>query len=93
MYERPPTYPRAGSSIAAQLDHERAAAAVDDLLDLPLEIYPVFPLARTVWGMRADVSAYDTAYVALAAGLDALLVTTDDRLARTARRHCRVADL
>ena len=76
-----------------ELGTTRAAEAVEDLLDLPLEVYPLSPLARAMWSMLADVSAYDAAYVALAAGLDAQLLTTDDRLARTARRHCRVVDL
>ncbi|WP_151526987.1 type II toxin-antitoxin system VapC family toxin [Serinicoccus kebangsaanensis] len=76
-----------------ELTEARAAEAVDDLLDLVLHFYPVTPLARRMWALRGAVSAYDAAYVALATGLDATLVTTDRRLARTAALHCTVADL
>ncbi|HLR97398.1 MAG TPA: type II toxin-antitoxin system VapC family toxin [Jiangellaceae bacterium] len=75
------------------LSATRAGEALDDLLDLPLEVYPIAPMVRTVWSMRADISAYDATYVALAAGLDAPLVTTDRRLARTAGLRCSIASL
>src|SRR5690625_6919717 len=73
------------------LSATRAGEALDDLLDLPLEVYPIAPMVRTVWSMSADISAYDATYVALAAGLDAPLVTTDRRIARTAGLRCSIA--
>ena len=36
-----------------------------------------------VWDMRENLTAYDAAYVVLAEALNAPLVTTDARLART----------
>lgn len=74
------------------IDPGRAAQAVGDLVDLPVELYPLAPLTEAVWALRADITAYDASYVAIAAALDATLVTTDDRLARTAVRHCPVVD-
>ena len=76
-----------------ELSATRAGQALDDLLDLPLEFYPLAPIVRTAWSMRADISAYEATYVALAEGLGAPLVTTDHRLASTARRHCTIAAL
>lgn len=76
-----------------ELTPERAAQAVDDLVDLPVELWPLAPSTRDVWRVRADVTAYDGVYVVLAAELDAVLVTTDGPLSRTAARYCSVADL
>lgn len=49
------------------------------------------PLLARIWELRDNVTAYDAAYVALAALLDAPLLTGDARLARAARAHCEVA--
>ena len=40
------------------------------------------PLLERVWQLRANVSAYDAVYVALAEALSEVLVTGDRRLAR-----------
>jgi predicted nucleic acid-binding protein len=40
-----------------------------------------------IWQLRTHVTAYDAVYIALSEALDAPLVTTDVRLART-RGHC-----
>ncbi len=52
-----------------------------DLLDLDLELYGHEPLVRRAWRLRGNLTAYDAAYVALAEGLDAPLLTTDENLA------------
>jgi predicted nucleic acid-binding protein len=39
-----------------------------------------------VWELRANLTAYDAAYVALAEALEAPLLTRDARLARAAHR-------
>lgn len=40
-------------------------------------------LLGRIWALRDSLSAYDASYVALAEALEAALVTTDDRLARS----------
>lgn len=48
------------------------------------------PLLRRVWELRQNIAAYDASYVALAESLKAPLITSDMRLARTAREYCEV---
>ncbi len=50
----------------------------------------VGPLTVTAWRLRHDVTFYDALYVALAIGLDRPLLTSDAKLAVTARQHCEV---
>jgi len=59
----------------------RARAALDLLLGFPMERYTHEPLLSRIWELRANLTAYDAAYVALAEGLRAPLVTCDVRLA------------
>jgi len=59
-----------------------ARAAVDALSRVPLERYPHPPLRERMWELRHQLSAPDSAYVALAEALAAPLLTTDRRLAR-----------
>ena len=72
------------------LDLERAATALRDYLSIRITRYPHIPLAERIWELRANLSAYGAAYVALAEALDAPLVTTDARLARTPGHRARV---
>jgi predicted nucleic acid-binding protein len=65
----------------AQLTDEDAVNAVRDLRDLNLTRHAHEPLLDRVWALRANFSAYDAVYVALAEMLDASLVTCDRRLA------------
>ena len=68
----------------------RADAAMVDLADLPITRHPVEPLMPRVWGLRADVSPYDAAYLALAEGLGAPLLTLDRRLHRAVATSAEV---
>jgi predicted nucleic acid-binding protein len=65
-----------------------AAAAMRDLLALPVELHPFEPFAGRVWELRDTVSAYDAWYVALAEALDAPLATLDTRLAQAPGPRC-----
>jgi len=62
----------------------RAQEALQDYLDLPLIRHGHQGLVHRCFQLRDVLSPYDAAYVALAEGLGADLVTADRRLARTA---------
>jgi predicted nucleic acid-binding protein len=64
-----------------ELDAERARQALDLLAVFPLTRYTHEPLLARMWDHRENLTAYDAAYVALAEGLRAKLVTRDARLA------------
>jgi predicted nucleic acid-binding protein len=70
---------------------DAAAQAHHDLLDLPIDLWPYETLAARSWQLRGNLSSYDAAYVALAAELDATLVTLDRRLAAAPGLPCAVA--
>ncbi len=69
------------------LPQHRAEAAVVDLRDLPLTRHGHLALLERILELRANVSAYDATYVALAERLGAELLTADGALARAARAH------
>ena len=75
---------------AGSLSASRGEIAVADLDDLPVIRHPHGELVERIWQLRADVTAYDAAYLALAEALDAPLVTQDARLARAAGHTARV---
>lgn len=52
---------------------------------MTIDRYPHRPLDDHVWRLRHNLSTYDATYVALAAALDAVLVTNDARLAAAPR--------
>ena len=51
------------------------------LADFPINRYPHEPLLDRMWALRANLTAYDAAYVALTEALGARLLTRDERLA------------
>ena len=68
----------------------RGREALTDLVDLSIRRYPHQVLLPRIWDLRANFTAYDGAYVALAVALDAPLLTRDQRLATAARQYARV---
>ena len=72
--------------LAGELPAARAAQALDLLTTMPLMRHPHGPMLSRIWALRDNLTAYDAAYVVLAEGLGATLVTCDARLAR-ARGH------
>ena len=73
-----------------RLDAGQVSAAVDDLLDLAIEIYPTGPLLRRAWDLRENVTAYDACHVALAEALGCPLLTADARLSRAGSPTCNM---
>lgn len=58
------------------------ASALTDLAALDLTLHGHDVLLPRIWELRANLSAHDAAYVALAEALRAPLLTFDSRLAR-----------
>ena len=77
-------------ALSGDLKTTRAAEALQDFLDLPIERYPHDLFLIRIWQMRHNVTAYDAAYIALAEALDAVLITTDVRLASASGHDARV---
>ncbi|MEM9608629.1 MAG: type II toxin-antitoxin system VapC family toxin [Actinomycetota bacterium] len=73
-----------------RLTTERADAALNDLLSFPLRVFPTGPLLRRAWELRENVTTYDGCYVALAEGLEAVLLTADIRLANAPGPRCEI---
>lgn len=77
-------------ALAGILDASAATLAHADLVALPIDLFPHEVIANLVWELRANITAYDGAYVALAETLAAPLITLDERLARAPGTHCRM---
>lgn len=67
--------------LKGDLTDDRFRSADDDLLALPITRFPTGPLMLRAFELRANVTAYDACYVALAEALEYMLVTSDQRLA------------
>jgi predicted nucleic acid-binding protein len=65
------------------LSADRASGALSDAVELPILRYPHGPLIERAWELRGHLTIADGVYIALAELLDATLVTSDSRLART----------
>jgi predicted nucleic acid-binding protein len=76
--------------LAETITARRFSAAIGDLGDLSFDRYPTLPLMRRAYELRANVTAYDAAYIALAEALECRLVTADGRLARAPGTHCEI---
>lgn len=76
--------------LAGTVTDQRFAAAVEDLGQLDLDRYPVLRFMRRAYELRANVTAYDSAYVALAEQLGCELLTADRRLAGASGPRCAI---
>jgi predicted nucleic acid-binding protein len=72
------------------LDRTGATQAVEDLEDWPAERFGHRLLLARAWDLRGTVRGWDAMYVALAEALDAVLLTTDGRLAAAAGPNCSI---
>jgi predicted nucleic acid-binding protein len=75
---------------SARFDADRAAAALEDLADFPATRHAAEHLLPRIWQLRDTMTVYDATYVALAESLDAPLLTTDEKTARTYRHSATV---
>ena len=73
-----------------EISLQRAERAFEDFSQLIIERHSHAPLLPRIWELRDSMSAYDAAYIALAEGLGAPLLTCDARLARAHGHHANV---
>ena len=76
-----------------RFDEDRADRALDILERGDLHRHEHTPLLRISWELRHVISAYDAAYVSLAAVMSVPLVTTDRKLASVPGLPCAVEAL
>ena len=76
--------------LSGKISRLESTSAHGDLLHLRIELYPFRPFAGRVWELRANLTAYDAWYVALAEELDWPLLTLDHRLSRATGPRCEV---
>ena len=69
---------------------QRALTVLADLQTMRLSRRSHGPLLNRIWDLRENVTPYDAAYVALAEGLGATLVTADARLRRAPGPRCAI---
>jgi len=69
---------------------QRFAAAVEDLGQLNFDRYPTLRFMRRAYELRSNITAYDSAYVALAEELGCELLTADQRLASASGPRCAI---
>lgn len=77
--------------LAGLITGDQSSQAHVDLIDLAIELWPYELLAERAWELRANLSLYDAAYVALAERLGGSLVTLDRRIAGAPGLRCDVA--
>ena len=78
------------NTIGGRLSSTQATAAINDLFDLPITVYPTGPLLRRGWELRGNVTSYDACSVALAEALGCSLLTADARLAAAPGTNCSI---
>lgn len=79
--------------LAKTLSARRFASAIMDLTAVPADRYPVLPFMPRAYELRANVTAYDAAYIALAEQLGCPLITADARLAAAPGTRCAISVL
>ncbi len=79
--------------LARAISDERFDAAVTDLQRWDFERVPTLRLVRRAYELRANVTAYDAMYVALAEALGCELLTADQRLAGATGPRCSIRAL
>ncbi len=75
----------------SEMTAARAEVALALFADMPLTRHLMPPLLPRLWELRANLTAYDAAYIALAEALDCTLVTFDEHLERAPGHGARIA--
>ena len=75
------------------LNERRAVQALGDLADLKIERVSHRSLLPRIWELRANLTPYDAAYVALAEAIEVTLVTGDGPLSRAPGVRCEIEHL
>jgi predicted nucleic acid-binding protein len=70
------------------LTAHRGRDALADLLDVVDDFYPHGPFVPRIWELHANVTSFDSAYVALAEALGAPLATLDQKLRNATGPRC-----
>lgn len=79
-----------GLTLAGKLADRRAQEAIAWLGAVTVLIAPTEHLLARIWELRANLSAYDAGYVAVAEASGVTLVTADARLARAGVARCPI---
>jgi len=82
-----------GEHLRGRLNHTKAIQAIEDLEIWPGERFGHRRLLHRAWQLRDTVRGWDAMYVALAEALEAVMVTTDRRLAAATGPTCRIVDV
>ena len=76
--------------VAGSMSARRFSTAIADLERLAVDRYPTLPFMRRAYELRANVTAYDATYVALAEIIGCELLTADERLANAPGPRCPI---
>ncbi len=76
--------------LTGQIQLDRAQEAITHFQIMPIERYSHEILVSRIWQHRANLTAYDAAYVALAETLDTIVLTADAKFAAAPRVSSRV---
>lgn len=79
-----------GRLLGNKISLERADDAIAALCGMSFDLVDTRPLLVRMWELRANVSGYDAAYIAVAETHSAPLITADARLARSAMARCTI---
>lgn len=77
------------AALAGDISQDSASLAHQALLSLRCEFFDYELLGDRVWALRANVTAYDACYIALAELLNTEFATLDRALSRASGPNCR----
>ena len=70
------------NALKGSLPPARAAAAVEDMAEMPVHLFPSLPLRFRAWELRENLSTADALFVSLAERLGEPLATKDRSLTK-----------